>query len=92
MKQKFKAFSFVRVCDDMPKHMNHFDKGFDAVVRGTYSQLYGGKSIDQYSLYKIEKGKIVNSISWYEEGQLKELTDHNYGDSQEMVENYNAKD
>jgi hypothetical protein len=89
MKQKFKAFSFVRVCDEMPQHMVHFDKGFDAVVRGTYSQIYGGKDIDSYSLFKIRNGKIIATISWYDEDQLTQID--NAGDPQEMVEDYHLR-
>jgi hypothetical protein len=89
MKQKFKAYSFVRVCDKMPVHMKHFPSGFDAIVGGTYSQLYGGHNIKSYNLYPIKNGKVVNSISWYQEEQL--TTIKYKGNAQEMVENYHLK-
>lgn len=92
MKQKFGKLSFVRVCDKMPPHMSHFEAGFDAIVEGTYSQLYGGSDITSYSLYKIENGKIVNQMSWYEENQLSLLPDQDRDKAEEMIEKYNLEE
>jgi hypothetical protein len=71
-KQKFKRFSIVKVDDEMPEEMSHFEKGFLGIVEGTYNQLYGGGDIQQYSLYQLDrKGKkVINTISWYDEEQL----------------------
>ena len=89
MKQKFKKLKFVRVCKEMPCYMEHFDSDFDAIVCGTYSQIYGGGNIGEYSLYKIEGGKIVNRICWYEESQLSLLADQNHERAEQMIEDYN---
>lgn len=91
MKQKFKMFSFVKVCkkEDLPIYMSHFDWGFDAIVAGSYSQLFGGKNVYSYSLHKIKEGKIVDTISWYEEGQLTLLDENNRDKAEEMVEEWN---
>lgn len=89
MKQKFRKLSFVRVCDEMPPHMQYFDAGFDAIVNGTYSQLYGDDNITSYSLYKIENGKIVNQIAWYEEDQLSLMPEQDRDKAEEMIEKYN---
>jgi len=77
----------------MPDCMSHFDSDFDAIVEGTYSQLYGGNDIKQYSLYKLSADgkKIVNNISWYYESQLTELPDQNRELMEEMVELYNME-
>lgn len=88
MKQKFRILSFVRVCKEMPEYMSHFDSDFDAIVEGTYSQLHGGRDVDSYSLYKIQDGKIVDNISWYEEDQLTLLPDQDREKAEEMVEDY----
>ena len=91
MKQKFGKLTFVHVCKDMPVHMKHFESDFDAIVCGTYSQIYGGNDINSYSLYVIENGKVVNSISWYKEYQIIALEDHNYKNAEEMIEEYNLQ-
>jgi len=92
MKQKFKPYSFVHVCKEMPEYMSHFDSDFDAIVEGTYSQLYGGTDIDDYSIYQIKDGKIVNRISWYHENQLTLLPEQDYDKALEMAEAYNFKE
>jgi hypothetical protein len=89
MKQKFRKLTLVHVCKDMPSYQSHFESDFDAIVCGTYSQIYGGDDIDSYSLYKIKDGKIVNHISWYEENQLTELEGQDRERAEEMIEEYN---
>ena len=71
--------------------MSHFDSGFDAIVDGTYSQEYGGTNIENYSLFKIENGVIVNCISWYKESQLTLLEIQDRDKAEEMIENYRFK-
>ncbi len=92
MKQKFKKLSFVRVCKEMPPCMSHFESDFDAIVEGTYSQLYGGKNITDYSLYQIKDGEIVNTLAWYKEYQLALIDDNNRDKAEQMIERYNFKD
>lgn len=91
MRQKFRKLTFVKVADDMPDHMSHFDAGFIGIVDGTYSQIYGGKDVSSYCLYKVFNGKIVCRISWYEENQLTALPDQDREKAEEMIENYNFK-
>jgi hypothetical protein len=88
VKQKFGKLSFVHVTKDMPTWMSHFDSDFDAIVEGTYSQMYGGKDVDSYSLFKIENGKIVNCISWYHEPQLTLLPEQDRDKAEAMIEEY----
>jgi hypothetical protein len=88
MVQKFGKLSFVRVCDEMPSSMSHFPSGFDAIVDGTYSQLYGGTNVDSYALYQIRDGRIVNRISWYHEDQLTLLPNQDRNKAEELVEEY----
>lgn len=94
MKQKFRRFTKVHVCKKMPSYMSHFESDFDAIVEGTYSQLYGGTDIKSYSLYQLSNDgkKIVNNISWYEENQLTELPDQNRKPAEELIEKYNFED
>ena len=75
----------------MPPMMSHFDSGFEAIIDGTYSQIYGGDNIDSYSLFKIENGKIVNHISWYKENQLSLLEVQDRDKAEDMIEEYRFK-
>jgi hypothetical protein len=88
MKQKFKKLTFVKVADEMPPYMSHFDKGFIGIVDGTYSQIYTGNDIYSYALFKIENEKIVNRISWYNEELLTELPEQDRERAEEMIEAY----
>lgn len=88
MKQKFGMLKFVRVCRDMPLSMKHFESDFDAIVEGTHSQIYGGYDIKSYSLYKVVKGVVVDSISWYKESQLTLLGEQDMEKAEQMIEDY----
>lgn len=91
MKQKFSQLSFVHVGDNMPPPMDHFDKNFDAIVDHTYSQAYGGVNIDDYSVYQLKDGKIVDRIAWYEENQLTLLPKQDRELAENLIEEYNMK-
>ena len=92
MRQKFGKLRFVRVCQDMPSSMRYFESGFDAIVNGSYSQIYGGTGINAYSLYQIKDDVIVNRLSWYEEDQLTLLPMQDRDRAEEMIEDYNFVD
>jgi hypothetical protein len=93
MKQKFAQLTMVHVCKDMPSYMSHFYSDFDGIVRGTYSQIYGGKNIKNYSIYMLDKKqkKIVNCICWYYEHQLTKLKKQNKKKCEELIESYNFR-
>jgi len=88
MKQKYPKLLFVHVCKEMPSDMSHFDSDFDAIVEGTYAQLHGGRDVDSYSIYKIRGGRIVNTISWYEEYQLTSLEEQDKKLAKAMIKTY----
>ncbi len=70
---KFRRYTGVKIDDEMPKSMSHFEKGNYAIVKGTYRELHRGSMPHQeieYSLYLLEGGKVVNCVSWYGECQL----------------------
>jgi hypothetical protein len=92
MKQKFGKLSFVHVCKEMPEFMSHFESNFDAIVDGTYSQLFGGSDINSYSLYMIKNNKVVDNISWYEENQLLLLPNQDKDKAEGMIEEYNLRE
>ena len=89
MKQKFRKLTFVKVSDEMPFQMQHFPKGFIAIVDGTYSQIYGGDKTSQYSLYIVEGDKVKGRLSWYYEDQLTALENQDREKAEQMIEDYN---
>jgi hypothetical protein len=92
MKQKFRKLTFVKVDDEMPKDMKHFEGGFIGIVAGTHSQEYGGSNTWDYSVYQIENGKIVDEISWYNESQLTKQPNQDRKKAEEMIEEYNLSE
>lgn len=88
MKQKFGKLKFVHVTKDMPPYMAHFDSDFDAIVEGTYSQIYGGKDTQSYCLHKINNNKVVKTISWYKEDQLEFTPMQDMEKAEQMIEDY----
>ena len=92
MKQKFRKFTYVHVCKEMPDFMSHFDSDFDAIVEGSYSQLCGGgNDVTSYMLYQLENGKIVNNCGWYDEEQLTALETQDRDKAEELIEEYNLR-
>ena len=92
MRQKFGKLKFVRVCKEIPNHMRYFESDFDAIINGTHSQIYGGDDINSYSVYVIDGGKIINTISWYKEDQLALLDDQDAEKAEQMIEDYNFRE
>lgn len=89
MKQKFRKLTLVHVNRESPLSTYHLPSEFDAIVNGTYSQLYGGKNITSYSLYKLRNGKIVDYLAWFHENQLTELPNQDREKAEELIEEYN---
>lgn len=88
LKQKFRKFTFVKVADELPANMSHFDKGFMGIVKGSYSQLYGTEDIKNYALFVLKNGVIVNEISWYPEEILTLVPYQDRGFAEELLEDY----
>ena len=75
-KQRFKRGSKVHVCKEMPLYMSHFESDFDAIVKYTYGQKFGGSDVDSYALIMLDDSdKPINSVAWYEEDQLTLVSD-----------------
>jgi len=70
-KQKYFRGHRVLVDHEMPDCMSHFEKGFEAIVIGSYSDKYGGQDVDKYSLCVLNNDdEPINRTSWYHEDQL----------------------
>lgn len=65
--QKFKRGNLVHIAKNLGPTMSHFDNDKDAVIIGSYADLYGGSDTKSYTVMFIETG---NECSWYEEHQL----------------------
>jgi hypothetical protein len=87
MRQKYLYGQRVKIADEMPPEMSHFTCGVEAVVKGTYSSIYGGKNIESYSLGLIKDEEVVNCMSWYDEDQLS-LIDEDILKGMQMLEDY----
>lgn len=91
MKQKFPKLTFVKVAREMPISMEHFEGGFTGIVDGTHSQLYGGKDIDSYSIYMLNRGRIVDQIAWYPESLLKLAPVQCLKKAEQLIEEFNFR-
>jgi hypothetical protein len=93
MTQKFPELTFVRIDVDakLNPEMSHFDTGFDAIIEGSYAQLYGGGDTKSYSVYKLHEGVIVNNVAWYEEHQITALSKslQNKRKAKKLIEKFN---
>ena len=91
MKAKFRRFTFVRVCKNVPSFMSHFDSDFYAITGDSELSTLrqDGTRIFEYTLYKFENGKVVNELAWYYESQLTALENQDREKYEELVEQYN---
>jgi len=85
--QKFKRGSRVFVVKSNSASRSHFPSEFEGIVEYTYAQQYGGDDFNSYCLVQLYKGKGVNRIAWYEECDLKLLSD-NVVDGLAIIEEY----
>lgn len=90
MKQEFRRYQFVRVVKEAQGYKSNFGD-FDAIISGSYSDHYGGQSIDSYVVYQVENGKVVDLRSWYDDWQIKLLPDQDIDKAGDMIEAYNLK-
>ena len=89
MRQKYMRGTFVHISKDLPETMKYYPRDSDAIVDATYSQKYGGPDIDNYSVYLLDGGKIINHISWYGVEHLSLLPTQDRDQAEEMIEEYN---
>ena len=90
LRQKFRMFTLVHIAKDLVDFSP--DCGVDAIVGGTYSQLYGGNDIKNYQLYILKNGKVVNLVAWYDEECLTKLPWQNKDWAEEALEDYHMKE
>lgn len=71
MSQKFEAGDVVRIADEFPPFMSHFDgRGCEAVVVGSYADQYGGSHEDDEDTSYTLNIRGHGRISWYQESML----------------------
>ncbi len=91
MIQKFLRYQFVHVSKVKAGHFSNRGD-FDAIISGSYSDLYGGKGVYSYQLYVLEEGKVIDCRSWYEEWQLESLPKQSTRKAVHLIEAYNFKE
>ena len=77
---KLKKFQFVQVSNILPENKT---KGFLGIVEE--------RDKDDYSIYQIEDGKIINSISWYHRSSLTLARVQDRNLALKMIEEYEDK-
>ena len=71
---------------------SHFPHSIEAIVMGTYSQLYGGVNVRDYQLFLLDSQGLVRGTSaWYNEEDLN-YVDNNIEENWRLVECYNFRD
>ncbi len=76
--QKFFRGQRVKIADEMPRSMRHFEKGCEAIVVGSYTDqcMRTADSDHKFTLCLLDKnGKPFDRVSWYGEHQLTLLSD-----------------
>lgn len=66
-KQKFKRGNLVHVAKDLGQSMSHFRNDTDAIIIGSYADLFGGDGYDRYTIMFLDNGE---QCAWYWEDQL----------------------
>lgn len=62
-KQKFFRGQRVKIADEMPKSMTHFEKSVEAIIQYSYSDVYGKNDNNNYSLLLIIPK--LRTSAWY---------------------------
>ena len=90
MKKKFRRFTFVHVCKEMPEYMDHFKSDFDAIVGDCLLSTLrqDGSRIFEYSLYEIKNNEVVDELAWYHEYQLTALEKQDKEKAEDMIDKY----
>lgn len=66
IKQKFHRGDQVHIAKDLGPSMSHFENDRNAIVIGSYRDLYGGDDTKSYSVMFADG----STSSWYDEWQL----------------------
>ena len=75
-KQKFFRGDLVQIADDLGASMRYFDKGCQAIVLGTYSELCNdNNNVDDYQLFILPN---QGACSWYRTHQLTLIAPNRY--------------
>lgn len=64
--QKFKHGDVVKIADEMPAWMSHFESGQEVCILSSYRDQFGGDNVNDYTVMFLD-GSIC---SWYPESLL----------------------
>ena len=97
--QKFRRYQFVYVCKEKDGHSSR-NGDFTGIISGSYSDQFGGKNVDSYTIYKLHPAvsinpeggvdsKVMDCCAWYGTWQLTLLKFQGADLAAEMIEQYN---
>ncbi len=88
MAQKYHHGDFVR----LRRRFVCYPVGTIAIVAGSYVDLYGPGPDNTYSVYILEKGRIVNQGAWLDEADLEDAPSlGNRYKADRFIDAYNTK-
>lgn len=83
MKQKFRIWDHVKIIGGHEDYV-----GNEAFVKGSYSQMFGGDNIEDYSLCIIKDGEVVDNVSWFGEDEIEFIGRYSRSVAEEMDERF----
>ncbi len=86
--QKFFRGQRVKITDNMPVYMSHFESDCEAVVDHSYRDDHGGDSVDSFSLV-LDLPNGPSQSAWYEADQLT-LVDSDRDKGEAFLQAYNS--
>jgi hypothetical protein len=92
-KQKFRRYQFVQVASRPNDHVSVYGN-FPGIICGSYSDKFGGKRVNIYSVYELgvtKDGvdKVVDRRSWYDESQISPTQAQDTCLAADLIEEYN---
>ncbi len=88
MIQKFRHYQFVHV----KSGYSSMTFALDGIIHGSYSDLFGGKCVDKYSIFKLEDDVVVDCMAWFDEWQVSLSPEQDIDRAAQLIENYNFKE
>ncbi len=90
MKQKYLRLDMVKVVETTrPSRQTYI-----AIINASYSQLYGGKEVDRYSVYVLDDNlNIINHCAWVHDFEITKIKEClTKMQMEEKIEKFNFRD
>ena len=74
--QKFFRGHRVKIADEMPRYMSHFECGIEAIIDHSYDDIYSGTSDSvKYAVLLLMPDGSKRSVAWYDQDLLTLVSD-----------------